>query len=116
MTTSEPERGEIWLVRYRYYDRATAVPRPAVCIDWDRQRGEGIFSKITKHDPRSEDSGDLALLDWAYEGLKLPSTARCSQVQLVPAEAVYRRFGFLADNDFMRVFHKLEQQHPLLFL
>lgn len=111
-----PARGEIWLVRYRFYDVPATKFRPAVCIDWHAKCNEGIFCKITKHNPRENDEGDLFLSEWKNEGLLLPSTIRCTQIQLISDEAIYRQLGFLSDSDFMRVFTKLEKIHPLLFL
>lgn len=113
--SDSPQQGEIWLVFYQFYDIPGGKYRPAICIDWNETEQSGIFCKITKRNRSNEDDGDTLLLDWQHEGLKMESTARCSQLQTIPKQVICQRFGLLTDSDLYRVFSKLRDKHPMLF-
>lgn len=113
--SNSPQQGEIWLVFYEFYDISGGKYRPAICVDWSEAERRGIFCKVTKRNRSDEDDGDTLLFDWQYEGLKMESTARCSQLQFIPEPSVCQRFGFLTDGDYYRVFSKLRDKHPSLF-
>lgn len=111
-----PTQGEIWLVHFRFYEIDGAKNRPAICIDWDEDNHEGIFCKVTKRNRTAQDDGDVLLAEWPYDGLLMESTARCSQLQVIPQSALHRRLGTLTDGDYYRVFSKLSAKHPTLFM
>jgi len=94
--------GDVVLVPFPYRDRLAERARPAVVASAAayNQYGDVVVAAITSHTPRV--AMDVALIDWATAGLKLPSTVRMLLATVASAR-ILLHIGHLTDRDWLQV-------------
>jgi mRNA-degrading endonuclease toxin of MazEF toxin-antitoxin module len=94
--------GDVVLVPFPYRDRLAERARPAVVVSAAsyNQYGDVVVAAITSHTPRV--AMDVALVDWATAGLKLPSTVRMLLATVANAR-ILLHIGHLTDRDWLQV-------------
>jgi mRNA-degrading endonuclease toxin of MazEF toxin-antitoxin module len=95
-------RGEVWFVEFPLEeDNTQTINRPVIVLD---ENTLGVLSvKITKHEPRKEDSYDVPILYWKEANLRLASTARVSKVTILPSDSFIFKIGELHQDDLDRI-------------
>jgi mRNA interferase MazF len=98
--------GDVVLVPFPYRDRLAERARPAVVVSAAtyNQHGDVVVAAVTSHAPRG--ALDVALMDWAAAGLKLPSTVRML-LATVANTRILLHVGHLTERDWREVQSRL---------
>ena len=90
-----PKAGEIWLADIPFTSGVASKLRPILVL-WE-DAADVVVAAITKADPRSPT--DVALKDWAIEGLVTASTVRLSRLDCLEQALLRRRLGTISAAD-----------------
>jgi mRNA interferase MazF len=98
--------GDVVLVPFPYRDRLAERARPAVVVPAAayNEYGDVVIAAITSHPPRV--AMDVALVDWATAGLRLPSTVRMLFATVARARILLHT-GHLTEGDWLQVQERL---------
>ena len=90
-----PKAGEIWLAEIPFTSGVASKLRPVLVL-WE-DAADVVVAAVTKALPRSPT--DVALLDWAAEGLVVASTVRLSRLDCLEQALLRRRLGTITQRD-----------------
>jgi mRNA interferase MazF len=90
-----PQAGEIWLAEIPFTGGMASKIRPVLLL-W-QDAADVVVAAVTSASPRSP--FDVALQDWAMEGLKVPSTVRLSRLDCLEQVLLRRKLGSLSARD-----------------
>jgi mRNA interferase MazF len=90
-----PQPGEIWLADIPFTSGVASKLRPVLVLWTDA--ADVVVAAITSAASRS--MTDVALQDWAAEGLRAPSTVRLSRLDCLEQFLLQRRLGVLSATD-----------------
>lgn len=94
-----PRAGELWLADIPFTSGAASKLRPVLVL-WE-DAADVVVAAVTKASARSPT--DLALEDWATEGLVAASTLRLSRLDCLEQVLLRRRLGVISPGDAERV-------------
>ncbi|MNW54860.1 PemK-like protein [compost metagenome] len=97
-------RGDVYLVLYPFDDQKMEKLRPGIILDTQGQHS--IVIKVTSHEERGHDPGDVEIIHWKEAGLKQLSVARCSQYVPLEHHKIKEYLGKLHDEDLLNVLGK----------
>lgn len=109
----EPHEGEIWTAYWNCgEDEATTTcnkkSRP---IYIDKIQGYTVIGyEITKHLPRKM-IGEYVIPDWQSWGLRVPSTLRCTQVDVIPFKQLGNKIGEVTPQERMKIDRFIENTY-----
>jgi len=106
-----PKAGEIWLADIPFTNGVASKIRP-VFVLWE-DADDVVVAAVTSATPRS--ATDVALQDWAAEGLRVPSTVRLSRLDCLEQALLRRRLGVVSTPDAVRVKRAWAQEIQLRF-
>ena len=89
------QAGEIWLADIPFTDGSASKVRPIVVLWLDGL--DAVVAVITSAAPRSPT--DLALADWSFAGLRVPSTVRLARLDCLEQSLLFRRLGSISAGD-----------------
>jgi mRNA interferase MazF len=90
-----PKAGEIWLADIPFTSGGASKLRPVLVL-WE-DAADVVVAAVTKAAPRS--ATDIALRDWAAEGLVVASTVRLSRLDCLEGVLLRRRLGRISQGD-----------------
>ena len=90
-----PRAGEIWLADIPFTSGVASKLRPVLVL-WE-DAADVVVAAVTKAAPRSPT--DVALRDWAAEGLVVTSTVRLSRLDCLEQVLLRRRLGTISHDD-----------------
>jgi mRNA interferase MazF len=90
-----PQPCEIWLAQIQFTNGLASKVRPVLILWLDAK--DAIVAAVTSAPPRS--TTDLALQDWAAEGLRVASTVRLSRLDCLEQSSLIRRLGRISPGD-----------------
>lgn len=89
---------EVWAANVKFEDSAEVKSRPVLILE--DKTVYAVCLKMTGTDPRH---GEYALKDWAYVGLRKPTTVRINKVlHMLPRDLKYR-IGTLSPLDVANI-------------
>lgn len=94
-------RGDVYLVLYPFDDEEFEKLRPGIIFD--TKGNQSIVIKVTSHEERSNDSGDIQIVHWSEAGLQKPSVARCSNFVPLDHSKIERYLGTLHTEDLINI-------------
>ena len=94
-----PQAGEIWLAEIPFTSGIASKLRPVLVL-W-QDAAERRRRAVTKAAPRSP--ANVALHDWAAEGLVVASTVRLSQLDCLEQVLLRHRLGRISQRDVLLV-------------
>lgn len=98
-------RGDLYTVMFPFDDEEKEKIRPAIILDTKNDRS--IVIKVTSHEERSNDDGDIEIKYWLQAGLDKPSVARCSLFIPLHHDKIIKYIGRLHDDDLINVLDKI---------
>jgi mRNA interferase MazF len=98
-------RGDVYMVLYPFDEGQFEKLRPAIILE--TQDNKSIVIKVTTHDEREHDDGDLEIIHWQEAGLDRPSVARCSDFVPLDHEKTINFIGKLHEEDLLNVLEKM---------
>jgi mRNA interferase MazF len=90
-----PQSGEFWLADIPFTNGAASKLRPVMVLWTDA--ADVVVAAVTSAQPHTKT--DVALLDWAGAGLRVPSTLRLAPLDCLEQLLLRRRLGILAQLD-----------------
>jgi len=98
-------RGDIYTALYPFDDMDKEKLRPSLIFDTRDQYS--IVIKLTSHEERSNDDGDIEIKYWEEAGLDFPSVARCSDSIPLHHDKIKKFIGVLHKEDMINVLEKM---------
>ena len=106
-----PRVGQLWLAEIPFTSGQAARLRPVLVL-WE-DAADVVVAAVTQAPPRSPT--DVALQDWATEGLVVTSTVRLSRLDCLEKVLLRRLLGVIARDDAERVKATWSQHVQLRF-
>ncbi|NOU81172.1 hypothetical protein GC101_20115 [Paenibacillus sp. LMG 31459] len=98
-------RGDLYTVLYPFDDMDAEKLRPAIIFD--TKDNHSLVIKLTSHEERHNDSGDVSIIHWKEAGLSSPSVARCSDFVPLHHDKIKKFLGTLRPEDMTNVLEKI---------
>ena len=91
---------DLYSANVKFHNEENSKSRPVLQIKNNINEPDSLCV-ITKHAPRTNYTGEVAIVDWRQAGLRLPSTARLSIRVSLPSH--YNYIGTLTTADALNV-------------
>ena len=103
-STTQCNPGDVILVPFKFADKDSAKPRPAIIVSvqqYHDARADSVMLAVTSRQGRSY-FRDCEIREWRAAGLVAPSTAK-GVLRTINRSLIYRKLGTLAQRDYERV-------------
>ncbi len=94
-----PLAGEFWLADIPFTNGTASKLRPVLVLWVDA--ADVVVAVVTSAAPRS--ASDVALQEWSFAGLRVPSTVRLSRLDCLEQRLLRRKLGAVSGLDATRL-------------